>query len=341
MIRIDGSYGEGGGQILRTAVSLSCVTGESIEIYNIRANRPRPGLAMQHLKGIEAAKEVTGAKVEGLKLASTHIVFRPKSDGVRGGKYRVNIGTAGSISLILQTIILPSFKAAGNVEFEIVGGTDVKWSPPFEYMKNITFKAVRGMGAMVAVDLVSRGYYPKGGGLIKAVVEPSKLKGIEFERLEGKIVNGVGHSSNLPSNIVERMVESTEKILVDNGYGVEIKKELGKNVSTGCGITLWNGFKGGSSLGERGKRAEMVGEEAALNLLRELSTDSCFDEYLGDQIMPFSAVAKGSTEFTTSKISLHLLSNIYVIEKFFGKITTVERLESGGGKIRIDGQDLL
>lgn len=345
MIRIDGSYGEGGGQILRTAISLSCLTGEPVDISKIRANRPKPGLAMQHLKGIETAKKITGADVEGLELASTHIIFKPKSVGLKEGKYRINIGTAGSITLILQTIILPSFKASGKVEFEIVGGTDVRWSPPFEYMKNITFEALKRMGARVSVDLISRGYYPKGGGIIKAVIEPSLLRGVEFERFEGKKVNGVSHSSNLPEHIVGRMADSAEKTLQRMGYGVEIKEDIKKNPSTGCGITLWNGFKGGSSLGERGIKAEEVGKRAALNLIKGLSSESSFDEFIGDQIMPFSAVAKGVTEYTTSKITLHQLSNIYVIENFFGKIINVEEVDSKPvgkiGRFRIGGQNLL
>ena len=127
MIKIDGSYGEGGGQILRTAIALSCVTQKPVEVYNIRANRPKPGLAMQHLKGIEVAKMITNAEVEGLKLGSTRVVFKPRS--LKGGSFKIDIGTAGSVTLILQTVLLPSLYAERPSVFEIRGGTDVSGLP--------------------------------------------------------------------------------------------------------------------------------------------------------------------------------------------------------------------
>jgi len=318
MIQIDGSYGEGGGQILRTSIALSCLTGESICIKKIRANRPKPGLAMQHLKGIEAAKLISNAEVEGLKPGSTTVTFKPGN--IRGGKFRINIGTAGSVTMILQTISLPSLVSGGS--FEIRGGTDVSWSPPFDYMKNVTLRALKDMKAEMSAELISRGYYPKGGGLIRVKVEPSKLSGIVFEKTNGKVV-GVSHSSNLPSHVVERQSNSAKKILISKGYSVEIKNEFRNDLSTGCGITLWRDYKGGSSLGERGKRAEKVGEEAANNLLKELQSNCVFDEFLADQIMPFAAVAKGVTSYTTSKITNHQRSNAYVIKKFFGDIVEI------------------
>lgn len=336
MIRIDGSYGEGGGQILRTAISLSCLTGEAVEVYNIRANRPKPGLAAQHLKGIEAAKLISHAEVEGLKIGSTRVIFRPGT--LRGGEFRIDIGTAGSVTLILQTVLLPSLAAEKETFFHITGGTDVNWSPPIDYVRNVTFRALREMGVQVGVDLVARGYYPKGGGRVTVRISPSKLRGVEYQRIDERI-GGVSHCSNLPAHITRRQAESAANFLKAHGYEVEIKTEIRKDFSTGSGITLWSGYKGGSALGEKGKRAETVGEEAARMLVNELRTKAAFDSHLADQIMPFAAVAKGVTEYSTSRITMHQRSNVYVIQEFLGDV--VEMSETEVPVVRITGRSVV
>ncbi len=335
MIKIDGSYGEGGGQILRTAIALSCITGEAVEIYNIRANRPKPGLAMQHLKGIEAAKEITNADVEGLRVGSTRVVFRPR--GIRGGDIRIDIGTAGSVTLILQTILLPLLASEKASRVEIRGGTDVKWSPPVDYVKNVTFKALRDMGADVDIEIAVRGYYPKGGGRVRVGVNPSRLKGLSFERLDCDEVRGVSHCQNLPRDVAERQARAARKVLELEGYKADIDLDVSRGPSTGSGITLWCGYKGGSSLGEKGKRAEKVGEECAHEILFELKSDSAFDRHLADQIMPFAAVASGETIYTTSEITLHQKSNAYVVNTFLGE--DVVKFE--GNIVRIKGRGII
>lgn len=326
MIRIDGSFGEGGGQILRTAISLSCVTLKPVEVYNIRANRPKPGLAAQHLKGIEAAKLISDAEVEGLRLGSTKVVFKPKN--LRGGSFKINIGTAGSVTLILQTVLLPSLIAEKTSFFEIKGGTDVRWSPPVDYVKNVTFKALEKLSVSVKLEVIRRGYYPKGGGLVNVRVDNSKLKGFEFSDFSGvkdRDVKGISHCLNLPKHVVERQAKAAIDFLKSTGYNAEVEIEVGKGYSTGSGITLWSGYKGGSSLGERGKRAEIVGREAAVEIVNELKINACFDKHLADQIMPFAAVARGNTTYTTSEITKHSISNAYVIEKFLGDVVEIDK----------------
>jgi len=336
MIRIDGSYGEGGGQILRTSIALSCLTGKAVEVYNIRANRPKPGLAMQHLRGIEAAKLISDAEVEGLKLGSARIVFRPRS--LRGGRFRIDIGTAGSVTLILQTVLLPSLAAEKESIFEIRGGTDVSWSPPVDYVSNVTLKAIRELGGVASLELLKRGYYPKGGGLIRVNVKPSKLRGVEFSDCGCEVVKGVSHCSNLPAHVAERQANAARKLLESKGYRAEIACDVRKEFSTGSGITLWCCYKGGSALGERGKRAEIVGQEAAKMLVRELESDACFDAYLADQIMVFAAVAKGETKYTTSGISMHQKSNAYVINEFLGDVVEFDETKK---EVEIKGKGLL
>jgi RNA 3'-terminal phosphate cyclase (ATP) len=337
MIRIDGSHGEGGGQILRTAIALSCITGEAVEVYNIRANRPKPGLAAQHLKGIEAAKIISNAEVEGLKIGSTRIVFQPRA--LKGGEFKINIGTAGSVTLILQTILLPSLAAERESIFEITGGTDVNWSPPVDYAKNITLRALKEMGAQVEMELIARGYYPKGGGRVTVRVSPSKLEGRIFERIE-ESVGGISHCSNLPAHIAKRQAESAMNLIKDHGYDVHIDTEVRNDFSTGSGITLWSGYKGGSALGERGKRAEVVGEEAARILLEELESHAAFDYHLADQIIPFAAVARGKTAYTTSKVTMHQKSNAYVIQQFLGDVTKIIKINEHS-QISINGKSLI
>lgn len=332
MIKIDGSYGEGGGQILRTAIALSCVTQKPVEVFNIRANRPKPGLAMQHLKGIEAAKMITNADVEGLKLGSTRVVFKPKS--LRGGNFKIDIGTAGSVTLILQTILLPLIYAENPSRFEIRGGTDVKWSPSVDYVRFVTFEALKELNADVNLELIARGYYPEGGGKIIVEVDPSKLKGKEFEEKSCEVVRGISHCQNLPDHVAERQKRSAMEILESRGYRVEIDVEVRRGISTGSGITLWCGYKGSVSLGEKGKRAEIVGRECAEELLKELDREGIFDRHLADQVMPFSAVASGKTVYTTTEVTKHQISNAYVINKFFDNV----RID--GNRIVIDGVGL-
>ncbi|TDA27245.1 MAG: RNA 3'-phosphate cyclase [Archaeoglobi archaeon] len=324
MIKIDGSFGEGGGQILRTAVALSCITGKEVEVFNIRANRPKPGLAPQHLKGIEAAKLISNAQVEGLRLGSTRIVFKPKS--VRGGDYKIDIGTAGSVTLILQTILPPLLIADKPSRLELIGGTDVAWSPSIDYFEKVTLRALRDMNCYPRLKIVARGYYPKGGGKVILEVDPEKLRGYEFLELKDKI-EGVSHCQNLPEHVAIRQKESLIRFLMEKGLSAEIKVEVLSGISTGSGITVWSGYKGGSALGEKGKRAEEVGLEAARNFYAEFSTKAAFDSHLADQIMVFGAIASGRTRYTTTKITGHQKSNRYVINSFLGEILKLDESE--------------
>ena len=335
MIKIDGSYGEGGGQILRTAIALSCVTGEEVKIIRIRASRPKPGLAAQHLKGIEAAKQISNAEVSGLKLGSTEVTFKPGK--IKGGEVKIDIGTAGSVTLIFQTILLPLLFAEGRSVVTVTGGTDVSWSPPVDYFKNVTLKALKEMGIKCQFKVLKRGYYPKGGGKVKLEVDPLIPVGKIFKRID-EGVEGISHCQNLPKHVAERQARAAREYLTEKGIEVNISTEVLKGYSTGSGIVLWCGYKGGSALGERGKRAETVGVEAAKQFYIEFSDRAIFDFHIADQIMPFAAVADGVTEYTTSRITLHQKSNAYVIDAFFGKIVEIDEKNR---LIKIKGKKIL
>ncbi len=323
MIEIDGSYGEGGGQILRTSIALSSLLKKPVRIFNIRANRPKPGLAPQHFAGIKAMCDLCDAKVEGLAVGSREVIFSPKE--IKAGKYEIDIKTAGSISLILQTVLLPCLFAEGDVELKIKGGTDVKFAPPIDYVKNVLAAVLRKMGAKVDIEVLKRGYYPRGGGVVKVFIKPIKeLKPIELLK-RGKLIGieGVAHSLNLPCHIVEREAISASRILEKNGFKADIKLECKRNFSQGTGITLWakyeNTVLGSSSLGEKGKRAEIVGEEAAKNLLEEIKSSATVDVHLADQLIPFVAIAGGKSVYTVRELTNHLKTNIFIVEKILEK----------------------
>jgi RNA 3'-phosphate cyclase len=282
------------------------------------------------MMGIKALKDMTGAKVEGLKEGSTCIEFHPGE--IKAGQYQINIGTAGSTTLILQVLFLPSAFAPGKVELLISGGTDVKWSPPIDYVKNVTLPITRKMGYNADIELISRGYYPKGGGKIRAEVMPisnlTAVKITETGRLKG--IEGVAHSLNLPCHIVERLAKSAKEAL--SGYECDIKLECGKNFSTGCGITLWAEFEntaiGASSLGEIGKPAEKVGREAGLTLLEEMKSEAPIDSHMGDQIIPYLALAEGTSKIVVHKPTSHLRTNIYITEKILQNKFVIKEREN-------------
>lgn len=306
MIEVDGSYGEGGGQILRTAIGLSILTGEAVRIHHIRANRPRPGLAPQHLTGLRAAAEISSAYVEGDEVDSTEVLFKPRE--VKGGRYKVDVGTAGSVSLILQMLMPAALRAEDTIQLRMRGGTDVRWSPPIDYLTNVTLPALSKMGLRADIRLVQRGYYPQGGGEVEAELYPSRLKNVRFEADDGPVY-GISHSRNLPAHIVDRQAKTARKLLFEAGYDSHIKKDVGEGSSTGTGTVLWRGFIGSSSLGERGKRAEVVAREAVMSLIEELSSGAAVDMHLADQLIPYMALVGG--EYSVREVTFHTSTNIW------------------------------
>ena len=209
MIEIDGSYGEGGGQILRTGLALSALTTKPVKIFNIRANRPTPGLKRQHMVAIESVMNICNAEVKGLFQGSTTLEFYPGK--LRGGDYSFDIGTAGSITLVLQACMLPSLFAEKTTRLSITGGTDVKWSPPWDYFRYVILPLLSKIGVKIDGYLHMRGYYPAGGGKAQVIIYPcDKIIGTQFPE-EITDIRGKVNSANLPRSIAERMKKSAEK----------------------------------------------------------------------------------------------------------------------------------
>lgn len=323
---IDGSYGEGGGQILRTSVALSAVSGKPVEIKNIRKGRPKPGLSAQHVRAVEGLARICDAEVSGCSPGSTSLSFTPGK--IKGGNYEMDIGTAGSISLFLQCLMPALMYAPGTVRIKISGGTDVQWSPSIDYLRFVTIRALRMIGFECDIKLLRRGYYPRGGGCVEAVFNPSGLKSANFDTNNCTLVEGISHSSGLPSHVANRQAASAMKLLGENGYNSNIITEVNKYPSTGSGITLWCGNMGGIGLGKPGLKAQKVGCNAAQELLDELMSCAGVDEYLADQLIPYLALASMGS-FTTQIISKHTKTNIWVTEQFLAVKFKIQELDTG------------
>lgn len=341
-MRIDGSYGEGGGQVLRTSLALSALLKRPVEIYNIRARRKNPGLAAQHLTGVRALAQITEASVEGEKIGSQILCFR--SQGLKGGHFAFDVGTAGAISLVLQVLIPALAFAPEPSELELRGGTHVPWSPPFHYLAGVFFPMAANQGLRGSLRLDRWGFYPKGGGQVRARVEPVEaLRGMDFTE-RGRLLNiwGLSVVANLPIAIAGRQRDRALRVLGQAGLEAHIEAKEVEAFGQGTALFLLAEFEnvkaGFSSLGERGKRAERVAEEACEEFFQYFDSGACLDPHLADQLALFLALAKGESRFTTSCITRHLLTNLWVLEQFLGLKYEVEGEEGNPGKVFIEGQ---
>lgn len=318
-IEIDGGWGEGGGQIARTAVGLACALGEDVTIYDIRKGRKQPGLRHQHLAGIKLCAEMCDAETSGLEVGSTRIDFSPRSN--TGGKFEADVGTAGSVSLVVQSCLIPAILAKGSVELDIRGGTDVPWSPPVDYLGMVLLPLLQKMGVDAEISVIQRGFYPAGGGEMRIEISPSGgIRGIDVSS-RGKLIEIGGSLAcrNLPEHVPQRVRNAAIKGLAKHMMP-KISEEFGRGASTGVSIVLAARFEnttlGSSCLGEKGLPAERVGEVAARDLDEEISSECTLDEHAVDQIIPFAFLAEGTTVFKASEISLHAKTNIWVAQQF-------------------------
>jgi RNA 3'-terminal phosphate cyclase (ATP) len=339
MLEIDGSFGEAGGQILRTALSLSCLLRKPFRMFNIRKGRKKPGLMPQHLTCAHALALISSAMVGGDAIGSTELVFEPGDP--KPGDYFFDIGTAGSTSLLLQAILPPLIFAKEGSRVTLTGGTHVPFSPPYQFISDIFAPMLSRLGIRVQTSIVNYGFYPKGGGKITAEVSPSgKLEALSLiDRGEIKKVRGISAVSSLPMSIADRQRKAALRLLEQNKIAAEIETLQVTSYSPGTFVYLQS-MAGGciagfSSLGERGKKAETVGEEAAGEFLSYYDSSACLDHHLADQIVPYLAALKGESSFSTSRITDHLLTNLWVIEKFLGIKYSVEGEKGNPGRVAI------
>uniref|UniRef100_A0A7J3YTG0 RNA 3'-terminal phosphate cyclase n=1 Tax=Ignisphaera aggregans TaxID=334771 RepID=A0A7J3YTG0_9CREN len=327
MLVVDGSFGEGGGQILRTAIGLAAALGKPVKVVNIRAKRKNPGLQPQHLTAVRALAEITSAKVEGASVGSMELVFEPRRP--KGGSYIFDVGTAGSVTLVLQALIPVLPYLDRDAVIELRGGTDVPWSPPVDYMRFIFIPMARRFGLNMNLELIRRGHYPRGGGIIRIYVKPSrKLRAIEVvERGELKRIGGRSHCVKLPKHVAERQANSAKEVLERLRAPLHIELEFydpksDPHLGPGSGIVLYaefsNSIIGADALGEKGKPAEVVGREAAQKLLQEMESGAAIDSHMGDMIVALACLAEGVTKYTTSKVTLHTETVLKIAEEITG-----------------------
>lgn len=321
MLHIDGSYGEGGGQILRNAVALSVLTKKPIEITNIRANRPNPGIRPQHHTAISCIKSMCNAETEGLTINSKKLKFNPRD--IQPGKYSFDIGTAGSITLAFQACLLCSLKTTKPITIKLTGGTDVKWSPSWDYFTHIFLPLIQQMGIGIEAQLIKRGYYPKGGGEATVTIHPiEELKPLSLgEKQDFHEMEGIIHIAGLPSHISRRMKHTVLKLAVENNLKASIKTDQAVAYSAGTGITLWSksnsAILGSTVIGERGVTSEKIGEEAAIQLINDIKTGASIDIYAIDQILPYMALTENESICMVRELSTHTKTTIWIIQKLF------------------------
>jgi RNA 3'-phosphate cyclase len=343
MITIDGSMGEGGGQVLRSALTLSILTGQALKIEQIRARRSRPGLQAQHLQAVRAAAAVSQAQVEGDEKGSSVLTFQPGA--VRPGRYIFDIGTAGSTSLVLQTIFLPLCFAPGKSTVTLLGGTHVPFSPPYHFLEWSWLPLMEQLGCRAELSLIQAGFNPGGGGEVKAVIRPvESLAPLDLTQ-RGRLlrVQGLSAAANLEAEIPKRQKLQALRRVTEQLRDVKIRDAVIQADSPGTFIVLLAEFEQVracfSALGEKGKRAERVADEAVDALESHLSGEGAVELHLADQILLPLALAKGQAQFTTSVITSHLLTNAQVIEAFLPVRIHVEGQEGGPGRVRIEPKE--
>jgi RNA 3'-terminal phosphate cyclase (ATP) len=350
MIEIPGDMLEGGGQIIRTTVALAALARVDVRITKIREKRPNPGLQPQHVTAVKAIAAITNAETNGLVQGSRELEFRPRGHG--SGLFKLDVGTAGSIPLILQALMPCLNYSSNRVELELVGGTDVKWSPTIDYVNLIVLPTLQRMGYHATIKINRRGHYPRGGGQVSVIVEPSHTLNATslIRRGELQSIEGISHCVKLPAHVAQRQADAAKRRLTEAGYrNVDVKIETyppdrDTHLGPGSGITLVAKFADGNilgadNIGERGKPAETVGQEAAEKLLTEIRSNAPIDRHLGDILIPYIAVAKGHSEIQVSQLTLHTITNMDVTQKILGVTFHVQGEQHRPAKIDVDGID--
>ncbi|HDQ59796.1 MAG TPA: RNA 3'-terminal phosphate cyclase [Candidatus Woesearchaeota archaeon] len=317
MIEIDGSYLEGGGQVIRTSIALSAVTGKAVKIFNVRANRQPPGLKAQHLTCVKAVGEICSAEIKGNKIGASELVFIPGE--IKGGSYSWDIKTAGSATLVMQALLPAAVFLKKNFTFNITGGTHLRWSPPYEYFEKIFCNYLSMMGADINPELLRHGFYPKGGGRLKVRVAPAELKPVELmSRGEYLYTNVHSVASNFleKREVADRQLKAFKKIFkktINESFVNYIDSDSpGSNIHA-CAC-YENCRIGAEEVGELRKTAEQVGKSCAEKLIKETSGSSAVDSHMADQAVPYLALYGG--KIAIDEISMHTKTNMWVCEQF-------------------------
>ncbi len=337
MITIDGSEGEGGGQVVRNALALSLVTGQPFRITNIRGGREKPGLMRQHLTAVEAALTIGGAMCEGAAVGASELAFTPGR--VTPGTYRFAVGTAGSTSLVLQTVLMPLLLADAPSHLVLEGGTHNMMAPPFEFIERAFLPIVNRMGPEVSARLTRHGFFPRGGGRIEVDITPSKLMPIDcIDRGALTSVLATALFAGLPFEIAEREIKTVRKLLLDWPADAFAVRQLPEEQGPGNALLLEAAFENVTEIvtgfGKLGVSAESLSKTAAQRMAGFLASDAFAGPYLADQmLLPFALAGGGS--FTTVKPSQHARTAAEVIQQFTGQRWTFEEQAGGSHLVRL------
>jgi RNA 3'-phosphate cyclase len=337
MIEIDGSQKSGSGTILRLSVALAAIIKQPLHIFNIRQNRPQPGLKHQHLEAVLTAAKLCNAKVQGAALGSRELWFMPQQ--IKGGNIEAEIQTAGSIPMLLLATLPICLFADNPVRLHVAkGGTDTTHAPTINYMRYVLLPALKQMGVDAAITVQKYGYYPRGMGEVTMTTKPNcQLKPIMIENF-GKLetIKGVSVCTFLADRqVAERQAKTAQENLSQNGYTADIQvvNDQSNTLQKGSSIVLWaetdaGVIIGADAIGELRKMSEAVGEEAAEKLLTELSVEPTVDVYLADMLIPYMALAQGKSAFLVRAISEHIEANIWLMEKMLNVKFTIQRVNN-------------
>jgi RNA 3'-terminal phosphate cyclase (ATP) len=339
IVELDGSFGEGGGQILRSSLALSLLTGKPFHLRHVRARRTKPGLQPQHLMSVRAAAAIGGAKLRGASVGSTDLVFEPGA--VSAGNYRFDIGTAGSTGLVLQTLYLPlALRGDTPSEVTLIGGTHVSTSPCFHFL-DVTWRAyLERIGLRLSLRMMRPGFYPRGGGVVVAHIQPApRLRGVTLRQGEQVTVSGFSAVAGLPDHIARRQARRAAFRMKQFGVAADVQEEeweggpgsvLALVVNTDPAPAFFFG------LGARGKPAEAVADEAADQAIAYLqAAPAAVDAHSADQIVLPLALAEGPSEYTAAAMTEHLLTNVAVIRRFVEREIVCEGHLGQPGVVRI------
>lgn len=344
MVRLDGSMGEGGGQVLRSALTLSLLTGTPFRLERVREGRPRPGLAPQHRTAVAAAAAVGSARVEGAVVGSREVAFAPGT--VQPGRYAFAVGTAGSASLVFQAVALPLALAGAPSAVRVGGGTHVPWSPCFDYLEGQWLPTLRRVGFDLDVHLARAGFHPRGGGELRAAIRPvaaGSLRPLRLvERGQLREVRVYSAVAGLSPDVGERQARRARERLEVLGAPVTVRTVRLSGPSPGTVVVVRAVHADGgccaTALGERGKPAERVADEAVDRVLAFEAAPGAVDPYLADQLLHPLALAPGRSEFTTTRVTRHLTTNAAVLGSFLpGVEVEVAGEEGAPGRVRIGG----
>jgi len=336
MLKIDASYGEGGGQVIRTSLALSTLTNKPFEAINIRSNRKPTGLKAQHTHCVKSLEKLADSKSKYAIIGSDILTYEPGK--TRHQTLSIDIGTAGSISLLLQSLLLPCILADGPIKLKITGGTDTKWAMPYDFLANILIPQLKKYTKKIDIKLEKRGYYPKGNGKIELRIIPLENKENlpSFNKTEQHNliqIKGISSASKdlIKAEVAERQAKAAKLLLNKFNVPINIQTEYADTLSTGSVITLWAIFSkdpneidinnplllGADALGERGKKSEEIGRNAAEKLIKEIESKAPIDEHTADNLIPLLGLVGGKIK--VSSISSHTKTNIWTTEQFLDK----------------------